>query len=89
MSQLMLNNIIKDAIGTAIKLAGPILIAMLVVGLLISIIQATTQIHEQTLTFLPKVLAGAVIGVFLGSWMLNTIMEFTTRIFEMISKITT
>lgn len=89
MSQLMLNNVIKDAVVTAIKLAGPILIAMLVVGLLISIIQATTQIHEQTLTFLPKVLGGAVIGIFLGSWMLNTIMSFTTRIFEMISKITT
>ena len=56
MSQIMINSVVKDAVVVAAKLALPILVTMLVVGLFISIIQATTQINEQTLTFLPKLL---------------------------------
>ena len=89
MSQALLNQVIKDGIFTAAKVSAPILVTMLVVGLLISIIQATTQVQEQTLTFLPKVLAAAGVGIFMGSWMLKTIVGFTTRIFEIIIKITT
>jgi len=89
MTQTMLNAIVKDTIITAAKVSAPILITVLVLGLLISILQATTQIQEQTLTFVPKLIATAVVGIFLGSWMLETIMSFTTRIFDMISKITT
>ena len=88
MTQIMLNAIVKDTIITAAKVSAPILILVLVLGLLISIFQATTQIQEQTLTFVPKLIATAVVGIFLGSWMLQTIMSFTTRIFDMISKIT-
>ena len=89
MTQTMLNAIVKDTIITAAKVSAPILITVLVLGLLISIFQATTQIQEQTLTFVPKLMATAVVGIFLGSWMLQTIMSFTTRIFDLISKITT
>ena len=53
----MLNTVVKDTIVTAIKVGAPILIVVLVVGLVISIIQATTQIQEQTLTFVPKLIA--------------------------------
>ena len=88
MTQIMLNSIVKDTIITAAKVSAPILIIVLVLGLIISILQATTQIQEQTLTFVPKLIATAVVGIFLGSWMLQTIMSFTTRIFDMISKIT-
>ena len=88
MTQIMLNSIVKDTIITAEKVSAPILIIVLVLGLIISILQATTQIQEQTLTFVPKLIATAVVGIFLGSWMLQTIMSFTTRIFDMISKIT-
>ena len=89
MTQIMLNTIVKDTIITAAKVSAPILIIVLVLGLIISILQATTQIQEQTLTFVPKLIATAVVGIFLGSWMLQTIMSFTTRIFDLISKITT
>lgn len=89
MTQTMLNGVVKDTIITAIKVSAPILIVVLVLGLLISILQATTQIQEQTLTFVPKLLATAVIGILLGSWMLETVMSFTIRIFDLISKITT
>ena len=89
MTQIMLNSIVKDTIITAAKVSAPILITVLVLGLIISIFQATTQIQEQTLTFVPKLIGTAVVGIFLGSWMLQTIMSFTTRIFDLISKITT
>jgi flagellar biosynthetic protein FliQ len=89
MTQIMLNSIVKDTIVTAAKVSAPILIVVLVLGLIISIIQATTQIQEQTLTFVPKLIATAVVGIILGSWMLQTIMSFTNRIFDLISKITT
>ena len=89
MTQTMLNAIVKDTIITAAKVSAPILITVLVLGLIISIFQATTQIQEQTLTFVPKLIATAIVGIFLGSWMLQTLISFTTRIFDLISKITT
>lgn len=89
MTQTMLNAIVKDTIVTAAKVSAPILITVLVLGLIISIFQATTQIQEQTLTFVPKLIATAVVGILLGSWMLQTIMSFITRIFDIISKINT
>jgi len=88
MTQIMLNALVKDTIITAAKVSAPILIIVLVLGLVISIFQATTQIQEQTLTFVPKLIATAAVGILLGSWMLQTILSFTTRIFDMISKIT-
>ncbi|AQS07111.1 flagellar biosynthetic protein FliQ [Clostridium beijerinckii] len=89
MTQTMLNAVVKDTIITAAKVSAPILIVVLILGLAISIIQATTQIQEQTLTFVPKLIAAAIVGIFLGSWMLETIMSFTNRIFDLISKVIT
>lgn len=83
----MLNGVVKDTIMTAIKVGMPILIVVLVLGLVISIIQATTQIQEQTLTFVPKLIATAVVGLILGNWMLHTLVSFTSRIFDMIARI--
>lgn len=83
----MLNGIVKDTIVTSIKIGMPILIVVLVLGLVISIIQATTQIQEQTLTFVPKLIATALVGLILGNWMLHTLMSFTSRIFDMIARI--
>lgn len=88
MTQALLNTVIKDSMITAAKVSGPILITMLVVGLIISLIQATTQIQEQTLTFLPKIFVAACVGILLGSWMLEAMTSYTTRIFEIITKIT-
>ncbi|MGL4847494.1 MAG: flagellar biosynthesis protein FliQ [Clostridium sp.] len=87
MSESFVIGIVTDAIKTAFKMGGPILLVAMVVGLLISILQATTQIQEQTLTFVPKLLAVAGVGLFLGSFMLHTLMGFTERIFELIIKI--
>ena len=86
MSESLVIGVVKDAIMTALKVAGPILAVAIVIGLIISIIQATTQIQEQTLTFVPKLLGVAFVGILLGNWMLHTIMGFTRRIFELIIK---
>lgn len=89
MSENLVIGVVKDAIYTALKVAGPILLAAIIIGLIISILQATTQIQEQTLTFVPKLLGIALMGILLGSWMLHTVVSFTERIFEMIIKIST
>ncbi len=70
----------KEAIGTAILVGGPLLAASLMVGLLVSIFQAMTQIQEQTLSFIPKVLSIALILLLLGPWMLNIMTAYTTNL---------
>ncbi|MGL4739306.1 MAG: flagellar biosynthetic protein FliQ [Sarcina sp.] len=87
MTDTMLVGIIKEAMLVGLKVAGPFLLISIVLGLLISIIQATTQIQEQTLTFVPKLLGIAGVGLFLGTWMLHTIINFTQEIFTLIATI--
>lgn len=89
MSESLVIGIVKEGVVTAVKIAAPILGVAMVIGLIISILQATTQIQEQTLTFVPKILGAAVVGIFLGNWMLHNLMSFTERIFELIIKIAT
>ena len=89
MSENLVIGIVKDGIYTALKVAGPILIVAIVIGLIVSILQATTQIQEQTLTFVPKLIGIALIGILLGSWVLHNLTSFTERIFELIIKIST
>ncbi|CUU39403.1 MULTISPECIES: flagellar biosynthesis protein FliQ [Helicobacter] len=65
----------------------PMLLAGLIVGLLVSIFQATTQINEMTLTFVPKILAVVVVIIFAMPWMMNMITEYARMLFTMISNI--
>lgn len=67
----------------AVQLGGPVLLISMLVGVLISIIQAATQIHEQTITFVPKLIVIGLILVFTGGSMLQTLQDFTIRIFQM------
>lgn len=89
MTQTMLNAVVKDTLITAAKVSAPILLAVLVLGVVISVLQASTQIQESTLSFVPKLIGAAVVGIFLGPWMLQTLLSFTNRIFELISKVVT
>jgi flagellar biosynthetic protein FliQ len=88
MSENLIMGVLKDAISTGLTVVAPILVVGLVVGLLISIFQATTQIQEQTLTFVPKLIAVALIGLLTGSWMLHKVVDFTTRIFNLMANVT-
>jgi len=72
----------RDAVLTVLLVAAPMLLAGLGVGLLVSLFQATTQIQEQTLTFIPKIVAVLVALVVFGAWMLRTLVEFTMRVFS-------
>ncbi len=87
MSQAVVLEIMKDALTTTLMITTPILIIALIVGLVISILQATTQIQEQTLTFVPKIVAVFVSLIIFGSFMLNTLISFTNRIFDYVSNI--
>jgi flagellar biosynthetic protein FliQ len=88
MSEIMIMSIVKDAIYTGLLVSAPVLIVSLVIGLLISIFQATTQIQEQTLTFVPKLIGIALVVVVGGSWMLSTLGTFTMEMINMIATIT-
>ena len=68
----------------ALYLSMPMLLASLVAGLAISIFQAVTQIKESTLSFVPKILITIVVAIFTMPWMMNMMIEFTTRMIELI-----
>ena len=85
MSQGDVLSIFKDAVWLILKLAAPMLIVSIVLGLIIAIFQAATQIHEQTLTFVPKIVAIALILVIAGSWMLTSMSDFFEAIMILIS----
>ena len=77
----------QKAIYTVLIIIAPVLGAGLVTGLIVAILQATTQIQEQTLAFVPKILAVLIsIGIF-GPWMLSTMIDFVTNLFERIPEI--
>jgi flagellar biosynthesis protein FliQ len=73
-------NLSTQAMELSLKIALPLLMCGLVVGLLVSVFQAVTQIQEQTLSFIPKILALAVVLVVGGPWMLNLLMAYTTEL---------
>lgn len=68
----------QEALKVTLYLAGPILIVAMVVGIVVSLLQAVTQINESTLTFVPKILAIAAVLVVAGPWMIETITNYTT-----------
>jgi flagellar biosynthesis protein FliQ len=77
-------SLVVDAMSVSLKIALPVLLVALVVGLAVSIFQAVTQIQEQTLTFIPKVAAMAVVIVVAGPWMLGQIVSYTQNLYQSI-----
>ena len=73
-----------QAMNVAFKVAMPLLLAGLVVGLIVSVFQAVTQIQEQTLAFIPKIVAIAAVLVILGPWMLGQVLTYTTELYNSI-----
>lgn len=78
-------DIARRAIYVASIVTAPLLIICLVVGIFISIFQAATQIHEQSLTFVPKIIAVLIFLVVAGSWILTQISDFTKEAFNLIA----
>lgn len=75
----------QDALKTTAMLAGPLLLATLVIGLAVSIFQALTQINESTLSFIPKMLVVALVIVLAGPWMLDVMSHYTINLYENIA----
>lgn len=82
-------DIFREALILVIKLAGPLLLISMAVGLVIAIIQAATQVHEQTLTFVPKALTIVVLLLLLAPMMMNSCQAFVLRIFDVINQVST
>lgn len=75
----------QQAIFTIITVASPMLIVSLVIGLVVSIFQATTQINEQTMVFVPKILGILLALIIFGGWMLTQLTDFTVKLFQSIN----
>jgi flagellar biosynthetic protein FliQ len=87
LTQAMVLDILRSAFITVFKVAMPILLISMGVGLTVSLIQAVTQIQEQTLTFVPKVLS-VILALFLfGNYMLNTLIDFAEDLYRIIGNI--
>ena len=76
-------DIMRDGIGVALRLAGPMLILSMLVGVVVAIFQAVTQIHEQTISFVLKLIVVIVVLMLGGSWMLEVLQEFSRSLFNM------
>ena len=85
MSAEQVMEIMKEAMLVAFEIAGPLLIISIAVGLLVAIFQAATQIHEQPLTFVPKLIVIALVLLALGSWMSKVMNEFVVELFAIMA----
>lgn len=81
MSENIIIDIARQAIFLVIKVAAPILLVSLVVGLIVSILQTVTSIQEQTLTFVPKLISILLVLMLFGNWMLSSVKEFMVELF--------
>jgi flagellar biosynthetic protein FliQ len=82
MNEAYLLSFAQNALTVTLMLAGPILVVSLVIGSLISLVQAATQINEVTLTFVPKIIGILIVLVILGGWMGEQMLSFTSGIFN-------
>ena len=81
MNQDTVINLATQAMMLALKVAGPVLLLGLIIGLLVSIFQAVTSIQEQSLSFIPKIIGVAVLIVVLGPWMLNQMVSYAQSLY--------
>ncbi|MCA9293676.1 MAG: flagellar biosynthetic protein FliQ [Phycisphaerales bacterium] len=75
--------LVRDALMTAVTIAAPILVAGVVIGLIISIFQSVTQIQEQTLTMVPKIIAMTIVAVMLLPWIVVRLSDFALHMFRL------
>lgn len=80
MTEEMILSIGSEAIKTTIYLAGPMLFAAMVIGIVVSVMQAVTQINESTLTFIPKMVAVVLVLVVMAPWMMEILQNYTAQV---------
>jgi len=87
MTDIMVVKILRESLMTVLVVSAPVLGIGMFVGLIVSIIQTTTSIQEQTLTFVPKMIAIFITIILFGSWMIHMLVNYTNNIFALIGKI--
>ena len=87
MDQAFLSGTMQDAVMTILTVSAPLLIVALVIGIIVSVLQATTQINEQTLVFIPKIVGMLLVLVLLGDWMITRLGDYTTNLYAQILQI--
>lgn len=77
-------DVFRDGVGVVIRLAAPMLLLSMVVGVLTAILQAVTQIHEQTISFIMKLIVVVLVLVIGGGWMLSTLQEYAQELWALL-----
>ena len=78
-------DLVRDAVGVAIKLSAPMLLLSMLVGVVVAIFQAVTQIHEQSIGFALKLIVVIAVLLLAGGWMLDTLKDYTIQIFDLVA----
>jgi len=87
MSTSLIMDVMQSAMVAGLKVATPILLVSMVIGLVVAVFQAATQIHEQTLTFVPKLFVTAIILIILAPWMMEVMTDFVYYVFDIMTTI--
>ena len=83
MDTTQITQLLREGVWGAIKLGGPMLVLSMAVGVLIAIFQAVTQIHEQTLSFILKLIVVVLVCLVGGNWMMETLLDYTRNLFTL------
>lgn len=81
----LVTQILREGIWVVLKIGGPMLVLSMAVGVLVAIFQAVTQIHEQTIGFVLKLIVVVAVLLVAGGWMLDTLQDFTRQVFSLIA----
>lgn len=84
MDPSMVTDVLRDGVGVAIKLAAPMLVLSMLVGVVVALFQAVTQIHEQTISFILKLIVIIAVLLIGGGWMMQTLLDYARSLFELI-----
>jgi len=79
------SSLLREAVGITLRLGGPMLLLSMLVGVVVAIFQAVTQIHEQTIAFVLKMCVIVAVLLIGGGWMMETLLDFTRRVFALIA----
>ena len=85
MDTAQVTDLLRDGVGVALKLASPMLLLSMLVGVVVAIFQAVTQIHEQTISFVLKLIVVVSVLLIAGGWMMDTLQDYTREIFSLIA----
>ncbi len=85
MDTTLVSDLLREAVSVALKLGAPMLLLSMLVGVIVAIFQAVTQIHEQTIGFVLKLIVIIAVLLLGGSWMLSTLQDYTYQVFQLIA----